>query len=47
MCIRDRGGVIIPIQYEEKIPVKIVGVGESIYDLQPFEPELFVNAIFE
>ncbi len=42
-----KGGVIIPIQYEEKIPVKIVGVGESIYDLQPFEPELFVNAIFE
>lgn len=42
-----KGGVIIPIQYEEKIPVKIVGVGESIYDLQPFEPQLFVDAIFE
>ncbi|MCI6610188.1 MAG: signal recognition particle-docking protein FtsY [Ezakiella sp.] len=42
-----KGGVIIPIQYEEHIPVKIVGVGESIYDLQPFDSELFVNAIFE
>lgn len=42
-----KGGVIIPIQHEEGIPVKIIGVGESIYDLQPFDPKLFVDAIFE
>lgn len=42
-----KGGVIIPIQHEEGIPVKIIGVGESIYDLQPFDPKLFVEAIFE
>ena len=42
-----KGGVIIPIQHEIGIPVKIIGVGESIYDLQPFDPKLFVDAIFE
>ncbi len=42
-----KGGVIIPLQYEEGIPVKVIGVGESLYDLQPFNPELFVDAIFD
>lgn len=42
-----KGGVIIPIQHEIGIPVKIIAVGESIYDLQPFDPKLFVDAIFE
>lgn len=28
------------------IPVKFVGVGEGVEDLQPFDPEAFVNAIF-
>ena len=28
------------------IPVKFVGVGESVEDLQPFDPEAFVDAIF-
>ena len=28
------------------IPVKFVGVGESVEDLQPFDPEEFVNAVF-
>ncbi|MDO5717171.1 MAG: signal recognition particle-docking protein FtsY [Tissierellia bacterium] len=41
-----KGGVIIPIQYEAKLPVKIIGVGEQIYDLQPFDPTWFVEAIF-
>jgi fused signal recognition particle receptor len=42
-----KGGVIISIQEELGVPVKYVGVGEEIEDLQPFEPERFVQALFE
>ncbi|MCX7879627.1 MAG: signal recognition particle-docking protein FtsY [Ignavibacteria bacterium] len=42
-----KGGVIIPIAMEFKIPVKFIGVGEKIDDLQPFNPVLFVEALFE
>lgn len=42
-----KGGVIIALQAELKIPVKLVGVGEGIEDLQPFIVEDFVEAIFE
>ena len=41
-----RGGVVLAIMDELKIPVKYIGVGEQIDDLQPFEPDSFVNAIF-
>lgn len=41
-----KGGVIIALQAELKIPVKLVGVGEGIEDLQQFNVEDFVNAIF-
>lgn len=41
-----KGGVIIPIQHDYGIPVKIVGVGESLYDLQPFHPRLFIEELF-
>ncbi|WP_313756590.1 signal recognition particle-docking protein FtsY [Tissierella sp.] len=42
-----KGGVIIALQAELKIPVKLVGVGEGIEDLQPFIAEDFVEAIFD
>lgn len=42
-----KGGIIIPIKDELGIPVKLVGVGEKIDDLQPFVPEDYVNALFE
>ncbi|MBU5314202.1 signal recognition particle-docking protein FtsY [Tissierella carlieri] len=42
-----KGGVIIALQAELKIPVKLVGVGEGIEDLQPFIVEDFVEAIFD
>lgn len=42
-----KGGIIIPIRNELKIPVKYVGVGEQIDDLQPFVAKEFVNGIFE
>ena len=42
-----KGGIIIPIKNELKIPVKFVGVGEGIDDLQPFNANEFVNGIFD
>jgi len=42
-----KGGIIIPIKNELGIPVKLVGVGEKLDDLQPFIPEDYVNALFE
>lgn len=42
-----KGGVVLAIQDGLKIPVKFIGVGEKIDDLQPFEPEGFTKALFE
>jgi fused signal recognition particle receptor len=42
-----KGGVIIAIQEELGVPVKYIGVGEEIEDLQPFEPASFARAMFE
>lgn len=42
-----KGGIIIPIKEELGIPVKLVGVGEKIDDLQPFVPSDYVEALFE
>ena len=41
-----KGGAIIPICKTLKIPVKFVGVGEGIEDLEPFDPDKFVEAMF-
>lgn len=41
-----RGGVVLAIMDELKIPVKYIGVGEQIDDLQPFNPTEFAKAIF-
>ena len=42
-----KGGIAFPIVNELKIPIKYVGVGEGIDDLQDFDAQDFVNAIFE
>ncbi|MBV1758314.1 MAG: signal recognition particle-docking protein FtsY, partial [Dethiosulfatibacter sp.] len=42
-----KGGIIIPVQKELKVPVKYVGLGEKLDDLQLFDPNNFVDAIFE
>lgn len=42
-----KGGIIIAIKSELDIPVKLIGVGEQVNDLQEFVPEEFVNALFE
>lgn len=41
-----KGGIVIAISRELKLPVKYIGVGEGIDDLQPFEPDTFVDALF-
>jgi fused signal recognition particle receptor len=42
-----KGGIIIAITNELKLPVRYIGVGEKIDDLQPFNPVDFVEALFE
>ncbi len=42
-----RGGVVLTIKNELKLPVKFIGVGEQIDDLQPFNPKVFAKALFE
>lgn len=42
-----KGGIVIAIRHELDIPVKFIGVGEGIDDLQPFSAEEFANGIFE
>lgn len=42
-----KGGIAVAIQSELGIPVKFIGVGEGIDDLQKFDPDSFVEAMFE
>lgn len=42
-----KGGIAIAIQSELDIPVKYIGIGEGIDDMQPFDVEQFVDALFE
>lgn len=42
-----RGGIVLAIKNELKIPVKFVGVGEQMDDLQPFDPHAFADSLFE
>ena len=41
-----KGGIIIRIVKELDIPIRYVGVGEGLEDLQPFHGEAFVDALF-
>jgi fused signal recognition particle receptor len=40
-----RGGIVVAIERELDVPVKLVGLGEELEDLQPFEPEAFAAAL--
>ena len=42
-----KGGIVFAIETDLGIPVKLVGIGETIGDLIPFDPDDFVNALFE
>ncbi len=42
-----RGGVVLAIREDLDVPVKFVGVGEGVDDLQPFDPQLFAAGLFD
>jgi fused signal recognition particle receptor len=42
-----KGGVVIAISRELRLPIRFVGVGEKVDDLLPFDPELFVQSLFQ
>ncbi len=42
-----KGGIIVPVQRELGVPVKLIGLGEGADDLAPFEAEAFVDALLE
>lgn len=42
-----RGGVVVGIRQELGIPIKFIGVGEQVDDLEPFDPDAFAKALFE
>ncbi|MBQ1388450.1 MAG: signal recognition particle-docking protein FtsY [Clostridia bacterium] len=42
-----KGGIVLSIKEELNVPVKYIGVGEQIDDLQPFDPDDFAKALFE
>jgi fused signal recognition particle receptor len=42
-----KGGIVLKINKEMNLPVRFIGVGEQIDDLQVFESESFVKAMFE
>ncbi|MEZ4485922.1 MAG: signal recognition particle-docking protein FtsY [Syntrophotaleaceae bacterium] len=42
-----RGGMLVAIGNELGLPVRYVGIGEGMDDLRPFDPDLFVDALFE
>lgn len=42
-----KGGIAVAIQSEQNVPVKYIGVGEKLEDLQKFSPDEFVMALFE
>jgi len=42
-----RGGVVLAVHKELNLPVKFIGVGEGIEDLEPFDPDAFTKALFQ
>lgn len=42
-----KGGIVVAIAHDLKLPIRYVGVGESIDDLIPFSPEEYVEALFQ
>lgn len=43
----SKGGIIISIAKDMKLPVKLIGVGEKMEDLRDFSPETYIDALFE
>jgi fused signal recognition particle receptor len=42
-----KGGVVVAISRELGLPIRYIGVGEKVEDLLPFEPEAFINSLFQ
>jgi fused signal recognition particle receptor len=42
----SKGGIVVAVQRELDLPVKLVGLGEEVDDLAPFDPEAFVEGLF-
>jgi fused signal recognition particle receptor len=42
-----KGGIVVAVQRELGVPVKLVGLGEGPDDLAPFDPEAFVDGLLE
>jgi fused signal recognition particle receptor len=42
-----RGGAVVAIESELGVPTKLVGVGEGIDDIAPFDPSAYADALFE
>jgi fused signal recognition particle receptor len=42
-----KGGVVVAIARELNLPIRFVGVGEKIADLLPFEPDKFIQSLFD
>lgn len=42
-----KGGMVFAIQQELQLPIHYIGIGETIYDLVPFDPDRFVDSLFE
>ena len=42
-----KGGIVVGICHQLKLPVRYIGIGEKIEDLRPFDPKQFVDAIFD
>lgn len=42
-----KGGIIFAIEQALKLPIRFIGVGEGVDDLELFDPEMFINALFE
>ncbi len=42
-----KGGIVASIAHEMKIPVKYIGIGEHMEDLRPFDPDQFIDALFD
>ena len=47
IVLSAKGGIAVAIQSELGIPVKYIGIGEKIDDLQKFDAGAFVNALFD
>jgi fused signal recognition particle receptor len=42
-----RGGIVVALQEEFELPVKLVGVGEKVEDLDAFDPQAFLDGVFQ